>query len=126
MRIAVKQNCQRQGIGRKLIEDLIVNYPCHLSLDVSTDNLRAIGFYKKVGLSVTNTYITPEQKVEFVTFRTPEGFVYTDPYKKQGVCKSISLPEASPAKIEILPNTSNCEEPRTKITESHVTPLKLK
>ena len=60
MRIAVKQNCQRQGIGRKLIEDLFVNYPVHLCLDVSTDNTRAMSFYKKVGLEITNLYITDE------------------------------------------------------------------
>ena len=58
MRIGVKALCQGQGIGRKLMEYLFMNYPVHLSLDVSTDNTKAVGFYKRVGLEIDNIYIT--------------------------------------------------------------------
>ena len=77
MRIGVKAQCQGQGIGFKLMEYLFVNYPYHLSLDVSTDNTKAIGFYKRIGLEINNLYVTEEQKVEFATFKTPVGFKYT-------------------------------------------------
>ena len=59
-----------------MMEYLFLNYPAHLTLDVSTDNTNAVGFYKRVGLEITNTYVTEEQKVEFATFKTPEGFKY--------------------------------------------------
>jgi ribosomal protein S18 acetylase RimI-like enzyme len=52
MRIGVRARCQRQGIGRKLIEYLFEHYPASLSLDVSTDNLKAVSFYKRVGLVI--------------------------------------------------------------------------
>ena len=60
MRIGVKALCQGQGIGRKLMEYLFFNYPAHLTLDVSTDNTNAVGFYKRVGLEIANTYVTEE------------------------------------------------------------------
>ena len=77
-----------------------MNYPVHLTLDVSTDNTRAIAFYKKVGLEITNLYITEEQKVEFVTFKTPEGFVYAEHIKKQTISKSASLPTTQVAEVK--------------------------
>ena len=76
MRIGVKALCQGQGIGRKLMEYLFDNYPAHLSLDVSTDNTKAVGFYKRVGLEIDSIYVTEESKVEFATFKTPESFKY--------------------------------------------------
>ena len=76
MRIGVKALCQGQGIGRKLMEYLFENYPAHLSLDVSTDNTKAVGFYKRVGLEIDRIYVTEESKVEFATFKTPESFKY--------------------------------------------------
>ena len=46
LRIGVRVNSQRQGIGRKLMNYLLENYPEHpISLDVSTDNAKAVGFY---------------------------------------------------------------------------------
>ena len=80
MRIGVRSKCQRQGIGRKIINYLFEKYPKHLSLDVSTDNAKAVHFYKKVGLVVTDTYLS-EEKVEFHKFETPLGFVYQNPEK---------------------------------------------
>ena len=76
MRIAVKANCKGQGIGWRLTEDLLVKYPAHFSLDVSTDNVGAIGFYKRLGLEICKVYISEEKKVEFATFKTPDGFTY--------------------------------------------------
>ena len=45
-------------------------YPEHLSLDVNSDNLKAISFYKRTGLAVTKTYTT-NNRVEFLQFETP-------------------------------------------------------
>ena len=50
MRIGVRAKCQRQGIGRQLMNYLFNKYTKHLSLDVSTDNLKAVAFYLRVGL----------------------------------------------------------------------------
>ena len=58
------------------MEYLFENYPAHLSLDVSTDNTKAVGFYKRVGLEIDSIYVTEESKVEFATFKTPESFKY--------------------------------------------------
>lgn len=52
MRIAVRSRCQRQGIGRVLMEFMFNNFPDSLALDVSSDNEKAISFYKRVGLIV--------------------------------------------------------------------------
>jgi hypothetical protein len=53
---------------------LFEKYPAHLSLDVSTDNTRAVQFYKRVGLEIEDVYLS-EEKVEFAKFATPKGFV---------------------------------------------------
>ena len=45
MRIAVRSKCQRSGIGKKLMQYLFEKYPFYISLDVSTDNAKALGFY---------------------------------------------------------------------------------
>ena len=79
MRIGVRALCQRKGAGRKLIEYMFNNYPAHLSLDVSTDNTKAINFYKRVGLEIQKLYLTEKDKVEFAYFHTPPGFVYKPP-----------------------------------------------
>ena len=78
MRIGVRSKCQRQGIGRKLMVYLFNKYPKHLSLDVSTDNSKAVSFYHRIGLQVTDTYLS-EDKVEFNKFETPKGFTYIEP-----------------------------------------------
>jgi ribosomal protein S18 acetylase RimI-like enzyme len=54
---------------------LFEKYPNHLSLDVSTDNIKAVNFYHRVGLEVTETYLS-EEKVEFNKFETPAHFVH--------------------------------------------------
>ncbi len=58
---------------------LFDKYPVHLSLDVSTDNIKAVQFYHKCGLKVVDTYLS-EDKVEFSKFETPQGFIH--PFKK--------------------------------------------
>ena len=73
MRIGVRSKCQRQGIGRQLMDYLFAKYPRHLSLDVSTDNVKAVAFYKRVGLAISSIYLS-EEKVEFAKFETPPGF----------------------------------------------------
>ena len=51
---------------------LLESYPEHaLSLDVSTDNERALKFYNKVGLKIRDIYITQDDQVEFAFFETP-------------------------------------------------------
>ena len=45
-------------------------HPAHLALDVSTDNEKAIGFYKRMGLQITKMYISGQPPVEFVTFES--------------------------------------------------------
>jgi ribosomal protein S18 acetylase RimI-like enzyme len=74
MRIGVRSKCQRQGIGKKLMDYLFNKYPNHLSLDVSSDNVKAVHFYHKCGLALVETYLS-EDKVEFNKFETPLGFI---------------------------------------------------
>lgn len=56
--IAVDENCQRQGVGYKLlqqiIEDAKLNQVKTISLEVDEKNEKAINFYKKNGFVVTN------------------------------------------------------------------------
>ena len=48
------------------------NYPENaLSLDVSTDNDRAVKFYFSVGLKIQNVYHSVPDNVEFAFFETP-------------------------------------------------------
>ena len=82
MRIGVRARCQRQGIGRKLLEYLFQNYPAHLSLDVSTDNEKAFNFYHRMGLYIERQYVTEEENIKFATFSTPEDFVYCPPQSR--------------------------------------------
>ena len=53
---------------------LFEKYPAHLSLDVSTDNEKAVKFYHKCRLNLAETYIS-EEKVEFAKFETPSDFI---------------------------------------------------
>ena len=53
---------------------LFIRYPNHLSLDVSSDNAKAVQFYHKCGLTLVETYLS-EDKVEFNKFETPQGFI---------------------------------------------------
>lgn len=70
---------------------MLSEYPAHLNLDVSTDNTKAINFYHRVGLHVNRTYVTEEEKIEFVEMGTPEDFVYTAPsYTERSHTKSES------------------------------------
>ena len=72
LRIGVRINSQRQGIGKKLFSYLLDTYPKHgLSLDVSTDNESAIVFYKKMGLAIRELYLSEPDKVEFALLETP-------------------------------------------------------
>jgi ribosomal protein S18 acetylase RimI-like enzyme len=73
LRIGVRMQCQRQGIGRKLMNYLFENYPEHaLSLDVNAENDQAVNFYRKNGLRIQKLYVTPEpDNVEFAMFETP-------------------------------------------------------
>lgn len=74
MRIAVRTKSQRSGIGRLLMNYLFTKFPQYLSLDVSSDNTKAINFYKRIGLDLVETY-NSETGVEFCKFETPKGFV---------------------------------------------------
>lgn len=71
MRIAVRKNNQGQGIGKKLVNYLFLNYQQNsLSLDVSTDNVNAIEFYKRVGLKIKEIYLSEADKVEFAAMES--------------------------------------------------------
>ena len=71
LRIGVRINSQRQGIGRKLLSYLLETFPEHaLSLDVSTDNETAVAFYRRMGLKIQRLYLEGDG-VEFATFETP-------------------------------------------------------
>ena len=113
MRIGVRSKCQRQGVGRKLMDYLFAKYPGHLSLDVSTDNAKAVNFYKRVGLVVTDTYLS-EEKVEFNKFETPEGFIHTPltvPYSQVGATarEEMKIEESSCCKSEGGATTDDVE-----------------
>lgn len=72
LRIGVRLNCQRQGIGKKLMDYLLTNYPTHaMTLDVSTDNDKAVRFYQRVGLQIRSIYNSVPDDVEFALFETP-------------------------------------------------------
>ena len=72
LRIGVRINTQRMGIGRKMMSYLFTTYPEHsLSLDVSTDNDTALKFYRKNGLRIRDIYLSVPDNVEFALFETP-------------------------------------------------------
>ena len=48
------------------------NYSNHpISLDVSTDNLSAVSFYRRSGLKIQDIYLSQPDLVEFALFETP-------------------------------------------------------
>lgn len=99
MRIAVRTKCQRLGIGRRLMHYLLAKYPNYLSLDVSTDNDKAIGFYKRIGLDLSEIYLS-EEKVEFAKFETPKDFKLFELFTEN--VSKISNAEALPSTLEDL------------------------
>jgi len=42
------------------MEYMLITYPAHLELDVSSDNEKAIGFYERIGLVIDRIYVTEE------------------------------------------------------------------
>ena len=70
MRIAVRAKSQRQGIGRKMIAYLLEKFPDSIALDVNVENQKAIDFYTKIGLSLSEKYKVMD-RTGFVTFETP-------------------------------------------------------
>ena len=76
MRIGVRIKNQRLGVGRQLLDFMLAGYQ-KLSLEVSSDNEKAVGFYKKVGLELTE-YFTTKDGVEFAKFSTPEEAEMSD------------------------------------------------
>ncbi|GAB4221944.1 MAG: N-acetyltransferase [Francisella sp.] len=50
--IAVSKNYQGKGIGHKLLEHLLENTNKNISLEVNTNNLKAISLYKKLGFKI--------------------------------------------------------------------------
>ena len=94
MRIGVRTRCQRGGIGRKIMNYLFEKYPQYLSLDVSADNAKAIGFYQRIGLALTKKYLS-EDHVEFCKFETPAGF-------KNSLTTKIESKESQEQKFEFI------------------------
>jgi RimJ/RimL family protein N-acetyltransferase len=57
-----------------MMKFLFASFPKHaLSLDVSTDNTKAVRFYRKMGLKIQSLYLSEPDKVEFALFETPIG-----------------------------------------------------
>jgi len=69
MRIAVSIHFQRHGVGRLLVNNLLSKAEGRMSLEVTKDNDKAVGFYKRVGLRITEDYTT-DAGVEFYKFST--------------------------------------------------------
>ena len=42
-----------------------------MSLDVSTDNIKAVSFYLRNGLKIKQIYLSSPDEVEFALFETP-------------------------------------------------------
>ena len=87
------------------MEYMLANYPAHLSLDVSTDNAQAIGFYHRLGLVIDRTYITEEEKGEFAAFVTPEDFVYVP-----RVYTKVAVPQDTTNDVVIKPSVLKLEQ----------------
>lgn len=122
MRIGVRSKSQRQGIGRKIMDYLFEKFPKHLSLDVSTDNTKAVQFYQKCGLVITNVYLS-EDKVEFNKFETPHGFVHKKLYHQQISKKFqselIVLGEREDLKVQDDKDDLKSDQGFFKMTEQH-------
>ena len=71
---------------------LLDTYPTHaLSLDVSTDNAKAVSFYRKMGLKIQKLYLSPDE-VEFALFETP--------LDKRGAKLDINDPQMSGKQVQ--------------------------
>lgn len=108
MRIGVRSKCQRLGIGRRIMHYLLAKYPNYLSLDVSTDNDKAIGFYQRIGLDLTETYLSGD-KVEFAKFEMPKDFKLFELITTQIVTQS-SNNSALPSSLEELKKQEKIED----------------
>lgn len=62
---------------------MLKKYPKYLSLDVSTDNEKAVHFYERIGLDKCETYLS-DDKVEFAKFETPQDYNF-DEERVQGI-----------------------------------------
>ena len=80
---------------------LFENYPEHaLSLDVSTDNEKAVKFYRKMSLKIRDIYLSVPDCVEFALFETP--------LDKQG--KKIYIDDNEMTAKQVHPYFNNTEE----------------
>ena len=52
--IVVDSKYRRQGIGKKLLENLINLNPDNITLEVREDNIEAINLYKKMGFEIVS------------------------------------------------------------------------
>jgi hypothetical protein len=125
MRIGVRSKCQRQGIGRKLMAYLFQKYPKHLSLDVSTDNMKAELFYQKCGLELKEKYIS-EEKVEFAKFETPTNFIpfkniYTEEKKVECSLKDESASRKQESDEDTILSESDKIEASYQVADSQST-----
>lgn len=75
---------------------LFQKYPTYLSLDVSTDNEKAVHFYQRIGLQIAKTYLS-EEKVEFANFETPKNF-----FPPVGILNSSGLKKMEEIKKEVI------------------------
>ena len=66
MRICVRTRCQRQGIGRRVMEYLMSLHET-LALDVAADNETAVRFYRRIGMREEADYVS-EEGVRFFKF----------------------------------------------------------
>ena len=51
--LAVCQNSQGQGVGKKLLEYILNNSTKDISLEVNTNNFRAINLYRNIGFKIS-------------------------------------------------------------------------
>ena len=77
MRIGVKSQWQRRGIGKQLINYLFKKYPKYLSLDVNDDNFKGIDFYTRIGLIPALNYKVLDT-CGFIKFETPYQCFHLD------------------------------------------------
>lgn len=55
-----------------MVNHIFLSYPQYaLSLDVSTDNVNAVEFYKRVGMQIREIYLSDPDQVEFAAMETP-------------------------------------------------------
>jgi ribosomal protein S18 acetylase RimI-like enzyme len=105
MRIGVRSRCQRQGIGKSLMNYMLQMYN-NLSLEVSTDNQQAINFYLKMGLDLNEKYKT-QDGIEFAKFDTPKDYKFPEP-----VVEAVQISKsAEEIKIEAGPEVKEKKIP---------------